>query len=532
MKGFYAESGMTGFLLTYLLAFLMLLAGNRDRTDLLDAISASMYWQIKNVTPDLKQLERDAGTDAAPASIEKQIRDLGAGDYATRAKAREELERMGPAILPLLKPALASPDAEVAAVAEELTKKFSDRGQERAIRRLMAIRTLGERKENEALGLLEGLKDSKELFVGEYARRSIAQIKGEKYMPADLTAKLAGDVALLPGDAALVGQSSGLNMERLTLGAMAEAAWANEGATLQRIPGAAAKPDVRGLERKASEELLTLLEKVGNLRMDAVTVGLNYAKDDAGERGWLAVVIRGQFDAALVAPAIREMMGGEAAITPAGKPGDGTMVAEKDGEACVVIPNNEQMIFLTGADKKNVQGARDFMLAALRAGDGKRVDDGDLAALMKTVDTKSPLWLVCRFNAALEKETGQLGIKTVTLETKVVKEGTEFAVQAEMADGDKAKALAETITAGVKSAQDVLKQAAAVTPALKPVQEMLGTVKAEAGGVKGTMTGRLPAGIFNSILGQLPLGEMVRAREEPQTVVEPAGPIELPDRLP
>ena len=41
----------------------------------------------------------------------------------------------------------------------------------------------------------------KELLVGDYARRAIAQINGEKLEPVNLWAKLEGDLALLPADA-------------------------------------------------------------------------------------------------------------------------------------------------------------------------------------------------------------------------------------------------------------------------------------------------------------------------------------------
>jgi hypothetical protein len=517
---------MTGSLLSYLVAFLMLLAGNRDRTDLLDALSTDVYWQIKHVTPDVAQLERDAGFDPAPASIETQLKDLGATDFATRDKARQELERMGPTILPLLQPATASPDAEVAAVAQDLVKKFSERGQERAIRRLMAIRTLGERKEKAALPLLNTLKDSQVLFVGDYARRSIAQINGEKYVPADLSDKLAGDVGLMPAEAALVGQSSGLNTQPLTIAAVVEAALANDArGDMPLMPGAAGpgKPDAKALERRVSGQLLALLERVGNLRMDAVTAGFNYLKNDAGEQGWFAVVIRGQYDAGLMVPALRGMIGGDAVITPAEKPGDVTVVAQKNGEAIILLPNNEQLIFITAPDEKSGQAVREGFLAALKAGHGKLGDNQELAALMKTVDRKSPLWLACRFTDALDQQTGHNGFKTLTVQTKAVKDGTEFTFQAEMADADKAKVLAESMTAGLKSAQEEVKQEAAARAALKPVAEMLGTVKVSAEGAGGTMTGRLPAGILNTIIGELPLMEMLAPPDVgPAVDVQPA----------
>ena len=172
---------------------------------------------------------------------------------------------MGPAILPLLQPAANSPDAEIQAVAQELVRKFTEHGQERAIRRLMAIRTLGERREQAALPLLHALQDSPVLFVGDYARRALARINGVP-CAADLSAKLAGNVALMPADAALVGQSSGLNTQPLTIASIVDAALADDArGNMALLPGAAppGKPDAKALERRAAEQVMALLEPRG-----------------------------------------------------------------------------------------------------------------------------------------------------------------------------------------------------------------------------------------------------------------------------
>jgi hypothetical protein len=515
-----------GFLLSYLLAFLMLLAGNRGRTDLLDTMSTDVYWQIKHVAPDAGQLERDASFEVAPASIAAQLKDLEAADFATRDRARQELERMGPTILPLLKPATQSPDPEVAAVAQELVKKFSERGQERSIRRLMAIRTLGERGEKGALPLLNTLKDSRELFVGDYARRAVARINDERYVPADLSEKLASDVALLPGDAALVGQSWGLDAQPLTIGSLVGAALANDsGGRMALVPGAAPaeKPDAKMLERRVSERLLALLERIGNLRMDGVTVGFNDVKDNAGERGWVAVVIRGQYSTELAVPALREMIGGNAVVTPAAKPGDTAMLTDRDGQTSVLLPNNELLIFITSSDGKSGQAVRETVLKALQNGPGAAGENKELASLIKTVDTKSPLWLVCRPNDMMRKDM-DLDYKTLTVGTKMGKAGTEFTVQVETEDADKTKALLETMTRQLKDAQDEVKQEAAVTPSLKPVGDLLDSIKLTGEGVHGTMTGRLPTGALNALLGQLPLTELLAPDEGPPVQVAPPQP--------
>jgi len=77
-------------------------AGAIGHTDLLDA-RIRVLLQIRAVTPDEAQLEKERARTRA-RKLRHGVKGLGATDFATRDKARQELERMGPAILPLLKP--------------------------------------------------------------------------------------------------------------------------------------------------------------------------------------------------------------------------------------------------------------------------------------------------------------------------------------------------------------------------------------------------------------------------------------------
>src|SRR5207253_10196799 len=92
--------------------------------DLLDMVHTDSYWKAKQVTVSVEQLIADA-TAGAPANA----------DAATPQAA--------------------------------------------SVRRLMAIRTLGEMKKDEGLATLQSLVDSKEPFVGDYAKSAIASIQGK-----------------------------------------------------------------------------------------------------------------------------------------------------------------------------------------------------------------------------------------------------------------------------------------------------------------------------------------------------------------
>ena len=465
---------------------------------------------------------------AAPGNFDGLIKDLAAADFATRDKARQELERMGPAILPLLKPLAESKDAEVAAVAGDLVKRLGERGQARAIRRLMAIRTLGERKEKGALPLLNSLKDSKELLVGDYARRAIAQINGEKLEPVNLWAKLEGDLALLPADAAVVGQTSGLNDRRMTIASVIEKAVADSVADMYDVPvmpdrPAPEKPDAPKMIRQASEKLLAALERVGDVRIDAITFGGTYTKDDAGDHGWFAVIVRGQYDAAAVFDSLKGLIRAESVVTPAEKPGDVASIAEKNGGETLLFPNNEEVIFLAASNDKDGQAVRERFVAALKSGKGGLEGNRELAAMMKTVDTKAPLWMVCKFTDAMSKEMTSGQFQTLTIDTKAARDGTDFTFNAQAPDADKAKAGVEQTAAELKGVLTDVQQEMAVAPALKSVADLLGSIKMGVEGTNATLTGQLPAGILKALIGELPVQEMLAPREV-------APPVEVPEQ--
>ena len=126
---------------------MMLLSGGSN--DLLDAIQSDSYWNSKHVTVSVEQLIADAS-----GSVRADV---------------------------------ASPHAA-------------------EVRRLIAIRTLGEMKTVEAVVALNALMESKEPFVADYAQAAIAAIEGKQAMRAGIAQDRMTDVWLLPAQCELVAQ--------------------------------------------------------------------------------------------------------------------------------------------------------------------------------------------------------------------------------------------------------------------------------------------------------------------------------------
>ena len=176
--------------------------------DLLDYMQTKAYWQIKGVAVTAEAMQVEL-TPPTARQIEALVADLTGDDETKRKAAAEKLSLLGMVILRKLEKAAvaAQGNPAKAGAIQELIGKLYTAGQAGAVRRLMAIRALGELKARPARGVLKGLLKSKTLFEAEYAAAAIAAIEGKAYTRPGVSAKtLVGDVWRLPAGCAIAGQ--------------------------------------------------------------------------------------------------------------------------------------------------------------------------------------------------------------------------------------------------------------------------------------------------------------------------------------
>jgi hypothetical protein len=270
---------------------LAVVGGGAPGRDALDALSTEGYWATKGLTPSVELFKGELAT-AAPADLEQAVKDLSSEDFATRKKARQRLEAGGAAAAEKLE-ALHSKDAEVMELAAELSARYLG-VRERRVRRLMAIRGLGEKKDATAGAMLKELLSSKEPFEAVYAARALAGIEGKAWAPADHSKAVAADLELVPKDATAVGQVLPVGLEPWSVEGIA----AYGAASRQRLNNPPAMAE--GLRDRLMKTLVGYLEQVGNFRVDGVTVGMNLD----GPQGWVELIVHGEFDGRRVAEAV------------------------------------------------------------------------------------------------------------------------------------------------------------------------------------------------------------------------------------
>ena len=432
-------------------------------SDLLDYLPTDAYWKVKEVvvTPEVLT----ATLKPTPvAEVGELVRQLDSPDAAVRDAAAAKIRAAGAGAIPTLQEETDSEIVETAQRAKALIQEITADMKPQSVRRLMAIRTLGERREQAGLDVLRPLLESKEPFVAEYAARAIARIEGKPFeRPLDAEG-MKKDLWLLPAQCAAVGQ------------------FAPRGGLAVPFDQALAPMQIRPEQKEErlqilTESVLELAERVGNVRIDGVTIGLS---GDIGVRsGFLVAIIRGQFDRVAFSELVRQQG------TPAGNT-DGFDVFQPDGESAMFFASDTQAVFM--AAPAGTALPLKAMTAAVKAGKGGLDAAADIAPLIKSADTTQPLWAVAHTTPEIRQFIAFGGFDTVSL--AATQDGSTFQIRlaAEGSDAAKTAASVQELTAQLASAKKWFESNSPVMPPLKPVTQFLRSITHQLDGTRLTAT--------------------------------------------
>jgi len=487
--------------------FLILLLGGGS--DLLDFLSSKAYWQAKgveitaaNMLAELRPVEL--------GDVPALIRQLASERHADREQASRKLLAKGPTVVPQLLKAAGSADAEAAARIRNLVRALSGKDEAPAVRRLMAIRTLGEVKHRAAVPALRKLLGSKVLFEAEYARQAIAAIEGKPFKrPVASVKDMASDLWLLPGNCGAVGQVALPAGKPVDLDQMAKelAAMLPEGKAEEAL-------------KQANQGLISLAERIGNVRLHGVTFGV--ADDVSDDSGYVVFIARGLYDVAAVRTALLEQRAKPRVV-------EGTEVLGFGGDDPVLIlASNERLVFLVSPSGEKLPIAQ--MVAALKAGKGKLTGNQDIAKLVKSVGVDNALWAVMRVSEAYRQASLLAPFKTVTLVGKRKAEQMDFALKATGSEAERVRqAVTEFNELMAEGREEIARQAERM-PAMKPLADLLASIKGTAEGPNATVTAQFK-GDVKRLLGMpfmlwmshsVPATEMMEQVEPAPRVVAPA----------
>lgn len=476
----------------FLSVILCLLNGGGN--DLLDYLPSDAYWHEKQIDVSLERMLKEL--DAKPGQdVAKLINDLGSPDAETRDKAAVEIRKVGgaAAIKPLSE-ASDSPDAEVRRRAKTLLRQIGGDEIERGVRRLVAIRTLGEMRKPEALPKLKPLLESKELFVADYAHVAIDLIEGRR--PTEtrpVPANAADDVWLLPAECKTVGQ---LVPRRGSPPDAAEFA-----ATLKA--DSAADPDAKknDLGAELARMLVPLVEKIGNVRIDAVSFGISGTPGVAhgvrrggplaNSSGYIAVVLRGRYHADWIRTLVRSEK-------VASEDVDGVEVFRPDNETAMIVPSDEVLAYITSENA--VDAPAKALAATMKTGKpAARANDDATKKLAASIDANPVLWAVSAVTAPQKTLPVAEALDTITLlgtrEGKVL----NLKMTAKGSDAAQVKSAVDKINKHAKDSADFL-EGMQVVSAIKLSVKLLRSMHADASGADVTMAAKLdttPAAVLS-----------------------------------
>ncbi|HVX84141.1 MAG TPA: HEAT repeat domain-containing protein [Phycisphaerae bacterium] len=431
---------------------LLLLIFSAGSTDLLSLMSTSEYWQAKGKSPTTTELIADVEPAKVTGDVKKLVEDLSSPEFKTRDAAQKALARMGPDVVPLLKGATESKDAEVADSAKGIVAALTEHAKSRDMERLMAIRTLGEKKEQSALAALKEAEKSKEPFVADYALRAVEEIEGQPVTPVDHRGELEKDVWLMPKDTGTVVQASGSSwMGKIDIPTILDKLGAAP------APGMPV-PNKGQLESQLSAGLVKVVERIGDVRIDGATLGVS--ADVSNNSGWAVALLRAQFDRPAVVAAIKSLAGEDAPLTHEGgadvfTPEESTKIAFFDG--CVMLVSSDK--------KETTEALFGTMAKALASGQGELKGNEKMAGLIARADRKGPMWGVSELPEAIKKAEADFSpYDTVVLGTAVKENSLTFSITATGSDAEQMKASSDKMEGEVADAVKEAKQMIAQVP--------------------------------------------------------------------
>lgn len=471
---------------------LVFLAGGGG-SDLADYISPADYWKHKDVQMTVEAMASEI-KQIGPAELSKLIDDLASPDAQTRQDTADKTVAVGTAALKALHQASESPAPSVATGAKRIISRIEAGDQAPLLRRLMAIRTLGELGKNEGITALEPLLKSEERFVADYAAEAIDRIEGKAFHrghPADLRS----DVFLLPAGSRAVIQLLGppggpVNMEE-------------ELKRIAPMPGM----DVSMPGHALQLMLVSLVERLGNIRLDALSVGIS--GEIGPNSGYVTLICRGTYNSQAVSQWMHahqiqsKQVGGIDVFQP---PGGGTVVFFPDDHHAAYIS------FPQGAAPPTEE-----VVAAMKSGNGGLKDAAEMRELIDRAPAGQPLWGAARVTGSYAKDPVLAPFDTIELGSARVNDSINLTIVARGMDAAKAQIAARAMQDRTRQWTDRMQQTQQSLPLFKTFADAMASVKCDPQDGNATLTAKLThvqSGLF--------LPPMMRMRPPPRTGPAPA----------
>jgi hypothetical protein len=349
-----------------------------------------------------------------------------------------------------------------------------------AVRRLMAIRALGEMKKPAAVKALKPFLTSKEPFEAEYAAEAIAAIENKVVAGIGPVRDSMGDIWLMPANVGVVGQ--------LKFSA------ATPESIQKQITEAPLPPELNRAQMTAQfhEFLIAQADQIGNVRIDAVSFSISEQIDD--QIGFVIAVIRGTYDSKAV----------EALIAKSQVPSqatDGVTVYKLDKEAALILPSNDRLVLIFGPNEQSLPVKE--IAATLKSGKGKLPESTDMVKLIESMNSQQILWAVAKMSDSYHKAPLLAPFDIMKLKGEMKDGLTQVSLEAKGSDPAAIQKLVTQSDQQLNSAIEDARQFIDKMPAMKPMLEMMESIQMKADGGTVTVTAEIKGAPLGMVMASL-----------------------------
>lgn len=506
---------------TSFLEILVLLLGGANVNHLLDLVSSEVYWKQKGVVVSVESMQEQLRITPA-ADISKLIAELSSPNPQARAQAARTITLMGETVIPQLEKATKSDDPETSDAAKKIIHDIRTASKAAQVRRLMAIRTLGELGKAEGVPTLAPLAQSKEPFVAEYAGRALAQLNKQPFeRPSASPEDRKSDVMCLPAGARVVVSVALVKGPGRTIDeVLADMQLPDQ----PMFPNGPLPPNKAQIKAKITEEVLKIVEETGDIRLDSLAVGVSGEVGD--KAGYVGIIARGEYDAGALAAFLRKMKAKSEAV-------QGVEVFAPDNEVAFFTTQSGRFVFTAGASREQLPLKE--LIDAIANGKSGLGDEKEMAPLLKDLDMSAMLTGVVKMTPAFKQAPILNVFDLIRLSGKAVDKSIELSVTGEGSDAEQVKQAVTQINDGVQQGIAQMKEVEKTMPAMKPMRQVMETIKCAADGKKAGLTAQLPRdmGMIGPMLmwampmhaAPMPPAEVVpQPPPPPPPVVEPVQP--------
>lgn len=488
-------------------------------SDTLDVIPSDEYWRIKNVQVTDDVLLAELAPAPAAGDISKLIDDLGEADAAVRDAAAAKIRAMGVGVIAQLQKATDADNPEIAARARKLIADVQNGGKAQQVRKLMAIRTAGEKKSAKLLPRLKELSSSKEMFVGDYASAAVAAIEGKPYArPAGTPA----DVWKLPSDVRAVFHMTIRGQKVATM------------EDLKKIPNFGPRDPNNNNAEQAKQvldqmmrKIIEIVDQTGNIRLEGVTIGV--AGNVGDKAGYVVFMVDAQYDRVAVANVLGKLAGGKSRAV------GGIDVIDLEQEFSLMFPSDRQAVMVGGP--REVPKPLEAIADAFKGNQSPLKQSPEMVKLLATVDTKGPLWGAMHVTPAYRQAPLFASMEWMTLSSSATPAGgMKFRFEAKGQNDAGTREFVGMVDGGVAQMKAMFQQIGQNPEAeMEGMKEMFATMKKLTDSLKvatdptdatrASLTGEMdaaPQSLMGSFFGFMAVGAAPMRHAGPDVEVAPA----------